>query len=179
MNDPSSKDVVRLLADAALKVTSACRLAVSSLTLEQRAFGRAPSVLKPGGGDAAMPDVSGEIAAFAILENLSRQLRGCEIRVIVDDASFHSLRSDGDELSASWPRNLHVWCYLDPVDGTVKVAGLNNEGGRMRLGNDGGWGSGVAFTLPTEMEQKQLRLGDFQVRSICLSSRSSSALHCS
>ena len=31
----------------------------------------------------------------------------------------------------------HMYCYLDAVDGTVKVSGLNNEDGRVWAANDG------------------------------------------
>ena len=57
-----------------------------------------------------------------------------------------------------------VWASLDAVDGTVKVAGLGpRHPDRVRLGNDGGWAAGFAFTAPTERRLDELVFGDFAV----------------
>jgi hypothetical protein len=53
---------------------------------------------------------------------------------------------------------------MDAIDGTVKVAGLGApHPERVRLGNDGGWAAGFAFTLPTERRLGDLTFGDFVV----------------
>ena len=152
------------LAQAAVAVGVAVSDAVAALPNSRRAL-RARSVLKPPPGDAALPDVVGEQAAWEVLQDVSDQLGGIEIRVIIDLEHYHSIRSQrplsgaaGDGLAG-----LHVWCYLDAVDGTAKVAGLNNQEGRFRAANDGAWAVGVAFTELTMKPLDELCLSDFKV----------------
>ncbi len=57
--------------------------------------------------------------------------------------------------------NMRLNVYLDPVDGTIKLAGLGNEANVLRMINDGVWGFGVSFTLPTDKEIKDLQIKDF------------------
>jgi hypothetical protein len=68
-----------------------------------------------------------------------------------------------------------VWCYLDAVDGTVKLSGLGSEPNVARLVNDGAWAVGVAFTPLIHRHQSgnvrcssaaQLRVSDFVVACI-------------
>ena len=69
----------------------------------------------------------------------------------------------------------HIWVYLDAVDGTVKLAGLNNQPGRLRAANDGSWSIGIAFTLPSSIEQqRELSFSDFKVSAIIDGSMTSS-----
>jgi hypothetical protein len=43
------------------------------------------------------------------------------------------------EGGSTQPPQRHMYCYLDAVDGTVKVSGLNSTTGRVRAANDGSW----------------------------------------
>lgn len=61
-----------------------------------------------------------------------------------------------------------VYAIADPVDGTAKVAGLGSDlkNGIYRLGNDGVWGSSIAFTGVTDKIFGDLKVGDFRYASI-------------
>ena len=71
-----------------------------------------------------------------------------------DKGEFHPIGKDSA---------YRIWAYVDPVDGTIKVAGLGNdlERGVYRLGNDGGWGVGLALTEPTDKGIGDLVIKDF------------------
>ncbi|GBF97508.1 hypothetical protein Rsub_10431 [Raphidocelis subcapitata] len=64
------------------------------------------------------------------------------------------------------------YVYLDAVDGTLLLSGLQNEASagtappRLRLAGAGGWAVGVALTDPTAAPLGELRLGDFTVAAI-------------
>ena len=83
-----------------------------------------------------MPDAAGEAASFAVLQQLAEHLR-TEVRVITNlqTASFKPLRP-------LQQTGAHMWCMLDAVDGTLKLAGLCNIPGRARLVNDAEWSAG-------------------------------------
>lgn len=63
-------------------------------------------------------------------------------------------------------QQLHIWVYLDAVDGTVKLAGLGNEPSRLRVINDSTWAVGIAMTDPTRAGLDELRLRDFKIAAI-------------
>ena len=162
-----------VLVTAAVRTCIAVRNAVNSLSACQRSM-RSKSLLKRA-GDAALPDVAGEEAAWEELQRLSDHLQ-IEIRVIVDLEAFHRIlptvvASAGIEsepgnsgFSQATKEERHIWTYLDAVDGTVKVAGLNNQQGRLRAANDGIWAVGIAFSLPSSVKQhKDLSFSDFKV----------------
>jgi hypothetical protein len=89
---------------------------------------------------AARPDVVGEEVALEHLKSLALQL-DVTIRLVIDTSSgryaevakdasgtmrigIHQ-EGDGDSL----PTHGHVWCYLDAVDGTIKLSGLSSKPG--------------------------------------------------
>jgi hypothetical protein len=59
-----------------------------------------------------------------------------------------------------------VFAHLDAVDGTIKVGGLGNEPGTVRLANDGNWGVATGFTAPTDRALDALRFGDFVAAAV-------------
>ena len=94
-------------------------------------------------------------AGLRRLEALSRTI-DCAIEVLVDPAAGMTHRLGRGART--------VWTSLDAMDGTVKVAGLGpRHTDRVRLGNDGGWAAGFAFTAPTERRLDELVFGDFAV----------------
>ncbi|GAX80200.1 hypothetical protein CEUSTIGMA_g7638.t1 [Chlamydomonas eustigma] len=154
------EDTLEALEQAAKRVGYEVVKALSALPVSQR-MARAVSILKPPPGDAALPDVLGEEAAWGILAGVSSQL-WAEIRVIINHESYHPIKAPG----ISTESGLQIWCYLDAVDGTVKLAGLGNEPGRLRSANDGAWAVGLAFTEPTSKALEELLLSDFKVSAV-------------
>lgn len=144
----------QVLAEVAIEAGQAVVAAVTAIPLDQRSQ-KQQSVLKPPPGLAAVPDCVGEDAAFAILQQLASRL-ACEVRVIIDQHNYHSIKPTGAMFR-------HVWTYLDAVDGTIKVAGLGNEPKRVRAANDGSWAVGIALGYPTDAELQDLKLSDFKV----------------
>ncbi len=61
-----------------------------------------------------------------------------------------------------------IYTIPDPVDGTIKAAGLGSDldSGIYRLGNDGVWGASIAFTDVTDKMVGDLRISDFKSASI-------------
>lgn len=144
------------LAYEALNIGFSVRKVVNSLPRNKRAD-LGTSVLKPyEAGKSKMADIVGERAGFEILERLSKNI-GHPIYVIMNDPSSGQYQKIGGESDTV------VWCSFDAVDGTVKVAGLGNDPSHSiyRVGGNGFWGAGVAFTRPISSDVHGLRVGDF------------------
>ncbi len=145
-----------VLARACLNIGLKVREVVNSLPRSERG-NLGTSVLKPyEAGKSKMADIVGERAGFEILEHLSRDIDR-PIYVIMNDPSSGQYQKIGGESDTV------VWCSFDAVDGTVKVAGLGNDSSRniYRVGGNGFWGAGVAFTRPMSSDIHCLRVGDF------------------
>jgi hypothetical protein len=151
-------DNFKALEQAAKQIGHEIVKTLSALPLSQRSA-RALSILKPPPGNAALPDVLGEEVAWGLLAEVSARLHA-EIRVTIDHAAYHPIKDPG----LTSESGLHIWCYLDAVDGTVKLAGLGNENGRLRSANDGAWAVGIAFTEPTTKPLGELLVSDFKVK---------------
>ncbi len=146
----------RTCANAALAAGRAIRELVHAMPPLER--GRPTrSLLKPHGGYGARAvDARAEDLGLVHLERLAGDV-GHPIELVVDLADGASHRLGGGN-------GARIVACMDAIDGTVKVAGLGRpESDRARLGNDGGWAAGFAFTLPTETSLADLRLGDFAV----------------
>ncbi len=112
-----------------------------------------PSVLK----DAYSRNADNIAEEFAVekLTKFSQKNNDLPIRIIVNP-NTPTIVDIGDV-----SKNRVIWSYLDVVDGTIKVAGLGSENNIYRIGNDGLWGSGFAFTTLTEKKLEELTIGDF------------------
>src|SRR5262245_45860481 len=143
----------RACADAALVAGREIRDLVHTMNPRERAEPRRP-LLKPDGGYGARHvDAAAEEAGLAHLERLAQDL-GCGLELVVDPVAGVTHRLGRGTRT--------VWTSMDAIDGTVKVAGLGaSHPERVRLGNDGGWACGFAFTLPTERDLADLTFGDF------------------
>jgi len=142
----------RKLADTALEIGFAIRKKVNEIPLEMRAELTA-SVLKSGN---VYVDAQAEDVAFEKLFQLSKDIDR-EIRVIVD--------AQKNEYHAIGKGELHVWCYLDAIDGTIKLAGL----GKSKIpsvGNNGCWAAGIAFSTSTQNSLEKLTIKDFHIAAI-------------
>jgi len=97
-------------------------------------------------------DAAGEDISIKYLERIAKE-QNVGVRLIIEPTknSFYDI-GQGD---------MRVNTYLDPVDGTIKLAGLGNEANVLRMINDSVWGFGVSFTLPTDKEIKDLQIKDF------------------
>lgn len=151
MDDP----LARRCADVALAAGRDIRALVHGMDPRRRADERIP-LLKPGGGYGARHvDAAAEEVGLAHLEALARET-GCAVELVVDPAARLTHRlGRGSRV---------IWSSMDAIDGTVKVAGLGpRHPDRLGLGNDGGWATGFAFTLPTERRLDDLAFGDFVI----------------
>eukprot|EP00798_Chlamydomonas_sp_ICE-L_P023061 gene23061-30250_t len=165
-------------AKAALSVGKAVQRAVHAIPYHKRGE-RVPSAIKPPPNMSALADLVGEEEAFKVLAHLADEL-DCEVRVVVDPSSglYRGVPPMTEATEAGDPEKpravyRYLYCYLDAVDGTVKVGGLNNERGRLRAANDGSWAVGIAFTDVIEGRSSEplteimaLQLGDFKVSAI-------------
>jgi len=147
--------VARACAEGGLTAGREIRTLVHAMDPLRRGEACTPR-LKPGGGyGARRVDAEAEELGLRRLEALSRTI-DCAIEVLVDPAAGVTHRLGHGART--------VWTSLDAVDGTVKVAGLGpRHTDRVRLGNDGGWAAGFAFTAPTERRLDELVFGDFAV----------------
>jgi hypothetical protein len=145
----------RACADAALAAGREIRALVHAMDPRERAEPRRP-LLKPHGGYGARHvDAAAEEVGLAHLDRLARDL-GCALELLVDPATGVTHRLGRGART--------IWASMDAIDGTVKVAGLGaRHPERIRLGNDGGWAAGFAFTLPTERGLLDLTFGDFVI----------------
>jgi hypothetical protein len=147
--------VPRACAEAALAAGRDIRTLAHAMEPRERAEPRA-SLLKPHGGYGARHvDAAAEEVGLARLASLADTL-DCAVELLVDPAQGVTHRLGRGSLT--------IWASMDPIDGTVKMAGLgarHREG--VRLANDGGWAAGFAFTLPTERGLADLTFGDFVV----------------
>lgn len=191
MDQAGLQDTRQACAQAAVIIGQAVREAINAIALEQRTL-RTPSLLKPAPAVAAWPDVEGERVALRHLEVLAAQT-GFPIRLVYDPEAglFHEVGAPSAAAAATaataaataampgdaMQQGPIIWCYLDAVDGTLKLSGLDNQPGRLRLVNDGSWGIGAAFTDPTAVPLAQLTLGDFSVVVIVDGNPSPAALH--
>jgi hypothetical protein len=82
-----------------------------------------------------MPDAAGEAAAFGELQQLADALQ-TPVQVIMDldSATFQPINPSQQAAlptghSHQHVSHQHVWCMLDAVDGTLKLAGLGNAPG--------------------------------------------------
>lgn len=143
----------RACAEAALAAGREIRALVHAMDPRERARPRTP-LLKPHGGYGARhADAAAEELGLAHLERLATQL-ACGIELLVEPADGITHRVGRGTQT--------VWASMDAIDGTVKVAGLGApHADRLRLGNDGGWAAGFAFTLPTDKRLADLTFGDF------------------
>src|SRR5262245_13836690 len=148
-------DVAQVCAEAGLAAGREIRELVHAMEPRVRAEWRTP-LLKPHGGYGARHvDATAEAAGLARLEWVAHEL-GCAIELLVDPVAGVTHRLGGGART--------IWASMDAIDGTVKVAGLGApHPERVRLGNDGGWACGFAFTLPTERGLAELTFGDFVV----------------
>lgn len=145
----------RACADAALETGREIRALVHAMDPRARAEPRTP-LLKPHGGYGARHvDAAAEELGLARLERLAQAL-DCAVALLVDPVAGATHRIGSGART--------IWASMDAIDGTVKVAGLGApHPERVRLGNDGGWAAGFAFTLPTERGLAELTFGDFVV----------------
>jgi hypothetical protein len=145
-------------AEVAVTAGREIRTLVHAMDPRDRARRRTP-LLKPHGGYGARHvDAVAEETALAHLEQLARDL-GCVVGLLVDPSAgvVHRIGSGSRT----------IWTSMDAIDGTVKVAGLGEwHEDRVRLGNDGGWAAGFAFTAPTERGIADLTFGDFTVAAV-------------
>ena len=153
----------RELALSGLEIGKAVRERIHSIPKHRRGEARTSSVALKAhqGGKSTAVDAEGEKICLGFLKNLSVKLSR-RIRIILDPAAdrvFEIGQYRGSEV---------IYAYLDPVDGSIKVEGLGNEPekGIYRIGNNGCWGVGIAFTPPTSKQLSDLEIGDFQIAAI-------------
>ena len=149
------------IASTAMDVGFAVRQRVNEVSRTERAR-PSTSVLKPYQGDKAKyADAEGERVGFELLGKLSQE-ESLAIGIIVDPMA-------GDVLEiGDHSRGEISYCYFDAVDGTIKVAGLGSEPetGIHRVGNNGCWATGIAFTQPTGKGLSELVVGDFEISAL-------------
>jgi hypothetical protein len=146
------------LRDLALEVGSSVVHHINGLAPHQR-MQKTSGFLKPPPEMAAYPDVAGEELAIKHLRAAAEKL-GHKIRIVGDPSSNSHHLDVGPETAEC------IWCYLDAVDGTLKLSGLGNTASCLRAVNDGSWAMGIAFTDPTTAAREELALGDFAVAAI-------------
>ena len=140
--------------------------AIRKLSLLERSSTK-PSLLK--GNATMMPDAVGEQAIIGELEQEASRYGPVAFDFILDPSAGTAHRIGSG--------NMVRWVYADPLDGTIKVAGLGNEQGKPRVVNDGVWGSGVAATRITDKPLDALVLSDFVFGSIADGIPADSALY--
>jgi hypothetical protein len=146
-----------LLADLGVAAGLRVREAVDKVPPEQRSR-RVRSQLKPAPEVSAYVDVVGEDALLESITTFS-QRHQVHFRVV-------QCFSEGQYISIGDAGELHIWCFLDAIDGTIKLAGVGNEPTAVRMVNDGSWGVGLAFTDPTSSSLESLTLTDIAVSCI-------------
>jgi hypothetical protein len=155
MEDDKLRGKLRQLA---LDVGSAVVQRINSLSPQQR-MAKSAALLKPPPETSSFPDVEGERVALELLTAAAAEL-GHRICVVGDPSrSYHV--AVGPAADAAAPEAAAtIWCYLDAVDGTLKLSGLGNTSSCLRAVNDGSWAVGIAFTDPTTSPISELTLGD-------------------
>jgi hypothetical protein len=152
-----TKELADFCAIAGIDAGRQIRRTVYEMALIDRA---APttSQLKPRNVAA---DAAAEAVAIECLEQLGRTA-GYRIELITD------VQARVTYTLGSSPRAEVIFCYLDAIDGTVKVAGLGNDlpNKRVRAACDGAWATAMAFTAPTTKTIDELALGDFAAAAI-------------
>ncbi|MFH0829684.1 MAG: hypothetical protein V1887_00800 [Candidatus Aenigmatarchaeota archaeon] len=118
------------------------------------------AILKPG-SKAKRADAEGEKVGIEHLKGISHFI-GKNIRLVVDPIK-QTTYDIGNYGSSEV-----IWGYFDAIDGTMKVAGLGSDpkNKTYRLGNNGCWATGIAFTPPTKKDLSELTIGDFDVATI-------------
>src|SRR3989338_3876511 len=143
----NTSDLSRLCLNIGFKI----RKKINSMDYKARAS--ITSYILKGSG-SKLPDAEGEKIIVRALEQFSSEhfiRMGLIIDIVKGEVYWM-----GDSKSKAV-----VWAFADPVDGTIKVAGLGNEGNIYRMGNDGIWAFGIAFTGLTTKSLKELRIKDF------------------
>ncbi len=143
-------DLSMLGRDIGLKI----RKEINRMSFEER-VGYSSSILK--GPKTPYVDVIAEKIALKELHKFGSS-RGIKFGVIIDP-----LKMDVEYIGAG--KSL-VYSCIDPVDGTIKVAGLGNEHSKMRLSNDGVWGCAASFTEVTDKPIADLKIKDFKYSAI-------------
>ncbi|MDO8509313.1 MAG: hypothetical protein Q7S27_06560 [Nanoarchaeota archaeon] len=141
----------KILGEIGLNIGLEVRNTINGLNYKERAD-ICPSILK--GEKTKNVDAIGEKISIKSLEALSEEL-SIPIRLIIEPTknSFYDIGS----LKGEDKMNV----YLDPVDGTIKLAGLGNSQDVLRMVNDGVWGFGISFTMPTKKPIEDLQIKDF------------------
>ena len=149
------------LARTGLDIGFAIREKINSIPRYQRGD-LTTSVLKPYyGANAKLADAEGEKVGFELLKKLSEKTDK-KVKVVIDPSKDAILEIGNQSDSKS------IYAYLDAVDGTMKVAGLFSEPEKRiyRVGNNGVWSTGIAFTMPTQKDLSELSFGDFEISAI-------------
>jgi hypothetical protein len=144
---------VRMGLDVRRRINSISRYDRGSLTT---------SVLKNyEGSNSKKADTEGETVFFEHMKKLSNKI-GRNIRVVVDPFNEKLYEIGSKNYSEQ------VYAYADPVDGTIKLSGLgsDSENHKYRVGNNGAWASGVAFTMPVKKDLSELTIEDFEISAI-------------
>jgi hypothetical protein len=159
------EDIIRAqLGQLALDVGSAVVQRINSLSPHQR-MAKSAALLKPPPEASSLPDVEGERVAIELLERAAQQL-GHRFCIVGDPSRPHHHVQVGPCTArpspgvGGLPASAQIWCYLDAVDGTLKLSGLGNTSSCLRAVNDGSWAVGIAFTDPTDLSMEELTLGD-------------------
>jgi hypothetical protein len=151
---------VQLCALRAIDAARHIRTVVQQMPIAER--GRTvETALKPGAAIALQVDRTAEQIGIAAFTRLAAEV-GYRIHVIVDAA-----RAQVIELGRSTARQV-IFAYLDAIDGTIKVGGLDNDlvAGKIRVASDGAWAVATAFTAPTDRPLESLRLADFVAAAV-------------
>ena len=149
------------LAFSGLEIGKAVRRRIYSIPKYRRGDVRASSMAMKAQDTSRAVDAEAEEICLSSLKKLSAKLSR-RFRIILDPAADKVFEIGHHKDSEV------IYAYLDPVDGSMKVAGLGNEPekGIYRIGNNGCWGIGIAFTLPTSKQLSDLKIGDFQIAAI-------------
>lgn len=157
----SLESTIKNIKNIALDIDYNIRKEINKIPREQRG-NLTNSILKPEEGEKSkLVDAKGEEIGFRYLKFLNKILN-IPIGIIIDpkeEKVYEIGRFGSQEV---------VWCYFDPVDGTLKLSGLGNDpkNNIYRVGNNGCWASGIAFTLPTNKDIRELKIEDFIIAGI-------------
>jgi len=158
-------DVMKQVAQTGHDIGQAVSKEINNIPRHKRGA-KVASVLKPeGGANSRYADAVGEEVGFEALKSLSVNIE-YPISVIVNPQK-------GEVLKIGYHHGVSetIFCYFDAVDGTIKVAGLGSdtsdpENEIHRVGNNGAWATGIAFTDPTDKNLSDLFVGDFKTAAL-------------
>lgn len=140
-----------LLSELALEIGIKIREEMHKVPYKKRGqLGK--SILK--GEETFYADILGEEIAFSMIKDFAKR-HEINFKIILDLKNSRTYDINfGDESDP-------IYCFLDPVDGTLKVTGLRKSNSRTQIGSDGAWGCGISFTKPTTKMLQDIKVGDF------------------